>query len=64
MHKITYLEHLKLRPETEVLFFFQLGDSYRTSSVTRPDKLFAETLEFYVVADKGEFALVRVTWVQ
>ena len=61
MDKITYLEHLKLRPETEVLFSFQLGDSYRTLSVIRPDNLFAETLEFYVAADKGEFALVRVT---
>lgn len=61
MDKITYLEYLKLRPETEVLFSFQLGDSYRTLSVTRPDNLFAETLEFYVAAVKGEFALVRVT---
>lgn len=29
--------------------------------MTGPDNLFAETLEFYVAADKGEFALV-ILW--
>ena len=52
MNKVNISRTSKAKAGDRSTASFQLGDSYKALNVTGPDNLFAETLEFYVAADK------------